>query len=48
MEFSNWSNRSSEGLLEFVNTWFAPPGSDIMGWTPPDWQEMCIIMIIKN
>ena len=37
--FSNWTNRTREGLLEFVELWFDPVGSDINDWIPTDWQE---------
>ena len=37
MAFNNWTNRSKEGMKEFVSRWFEEAGSDIEEWTPVDW-----------
>ncbi len=44
MEFDNWTNRSREGLLEFVNIWFSPSGTDLIDWSPTDWMERYMAM----
>ena len=37
MAFNNWTNRSKEGMKEFISQWFEEAGSDIQEWTPVDW-----------
>ncbi len=44
MEFDNWTNRSREGLFEFVNIWFSPSGTDLIDWFPTDWTERYMAM----
>ena len=37
--FDNWTNRTRTGLYQFLEEWFFPAGSDLLGWIPTDWQE---------
>ena len=45
MEFNNWTNRSKEGMKEFVSQWFEEAGSDIQEWTPTDWTSRLYINV---
>lgn len=47
--FGNLRNKSRETLSRFVNIWFDEPGSDLIIWEPPDWQDryMYTYIVIK-
>ena len=39
----NWNSSTTHAqtLLQFVTGNFGPIGSDLLRWTPPDWEETC-------